>query len=414
MLKLFNWISGLLVIMICTNFSFAEIIPVKQTGEVVITNFNKNQCYDLAKEQAKRKAVARVFQQYAKSPVQQEAANKLIKNPDKFIRRVTELSCTTDDGRCFVKIRANIDETLIISALEEATANAIIHNDSALLEIGVVIRFLVNNESAEEQKIFGDSQGAIIMLTEELSKLKIHTIDISKFIDNFLKKERKENQSLASLERGEDVKIIKIDSVEAHKLLLEQLRDASEYLDYKKIGNFNLVLAGQVNVQKKGNDPQGGGYVSEVGTYLSLIELNGNAVYAPSHNLKQIVAKTQTLSVKKAMMHGIQASASEIADKLQTYLVDREQHGRDFFVLVKNVQSQRKQLRPLKKALESKGIKVLESTTAENGIKISAKYKGDQPDFVEQVNRALDDLEKVLPDADVKENGPSLTILLSN
>lgn len=391
--------------------TMAAVVPVVASG-VAEPAGGEAECYQQAAEEALVQALRQAMSGMSGAAAADDDLGALVR--DRSVLKSVKLRQKGKNalGQCEVTLRAVIDQTGLQAFVDSKLSTSIKAQSQHLSAVGAVMRFLVDGQVAEDKGF--DTKESLTALGQALRKYNIDLINLDAVATLFARQEIPQWQAVTG--DGDDTSgAVTGDSAQAAQFVRDAVHQALQMslneMDQGELQSFDLVLTGQSDVRYVGANPQGPGHIAQVSSYLELVAVNGLGTLASTTTTGLQKGPTREAAIRKAMIYSLEGNAAALAEQIQTAMTEIKATGRGFNVVVTNITSNRKQLRPLLKGLESGGVTLAPGRSDGDGIsKFNMSFQGDAASLEDLLATVLDDLAVSFPAVDYKINGNLITV----
>ena len=400
------WLVAVLILQHAA--AMAEPWPISKVGRASGEGLTAEECL----EEAKRKALEGALEEALLDAeggdlVTPEDFPRLYNNGAVVLRTLTRESFH-DGGQCAVKLRVDIESVALEEQIRLLSRDAITRHKQDLSRVGLLLRYVVDGKPADQVEGY-DTREAVGELAARLGQQAIDVHQLDKIIDRYSRSEIREMTAVL-----EDWKTRKVSGSEIDDWARMVMRMASKS-DLPELASMDILSLGEVSVTSRGRDAASGDHKAEVKTQIRLVALNIGNVAASPMKIGMASGETRSLAINNAMKLSVQAAATEIGAQVRRALEQIRTVGREYSISVKNIGSERKQMRPLLKALKAHKITVRNNSginKSERTLKLAVLYKGNAAAFHETLDVVLDELEEKLGVDDTETSGRRVVIFL--
>lgn len=389
----------------------AAVVPIIATG-LADNRGNDQQCYQEAAQDAVAQALRQAMSGMTGRAQAESAMPTLL--ADRTVLKSIKLRKKSMNalGQCEVSLRAVIDQSRLQEVVEGKLAASIQVHDRQLSPVGAVMRFLVDGKVAEDAGF--DTKESLTALGQALRKYNVDLVSLDPVATIFARQEIPQWQAVTGDVQSDGA--VTGDSAQTAQYIRDAVHQALQMslnaLDQAELQSFDLLLTGQSDVRYIGRDPQGPGHVAQVSSYLELVAVNGMGTVATTTNTGLQKGPTREAAIRKAMIYSLEGNATALAAQIRKAAAKMQAEGQIYNVVVTNLTSNRKQLRPLIKGLQVGGAVLKKGRSDGDDVsKFNIAYRGDLAGLEDLLGTVLDRLAVDYPSVDYKINGNLIQVI---
>ncbi len=254
-----------------------------------------------------------------------------------------------------------------------------------------LIRFTVDGRPAEAAGY--DTKEAIIVLRQLLNERGLELINVDALNDQYARSELNLHSNFNEGPQTAQGTSSQIDE-DARKQIRQALMMTLEDVDQAELGNCNWILTGQAAVDATRSDPQSGGRIAPVTTWLDIMEAFDRRSVGSAYQTGTVRGETDQQANRKALTYSLESVADTVIDQIETarriYTIEvrgRTLGGRELFTI--------------RSALQNEGYEIRSVINNQ----MDAQFEASQFEAETALNRALDQMQNDYPGIDYEMRG---------